>query len=133
MTVPGVGPVTAMRFVAAVDQVERFPNSHALESYVGLVPGENSSSEHKRITALTKAGARKLRWVLIQAAWSARRCRKNDPMVTWALQVEVRRGKFVATVALARKLAGILYAIWRDGSVYDPNHGQGRVCEGAPG
>ena len=90
MTVPGVGPVTAVRFAGAVDQVERFPNSHALESYVGLVPGENSSSERKRITGLTKAGAQKLRWTLIQAAWSARRCRRNDPLVAWALQVEAR-------------------------------------------
>ena len=132
MTVPGVGPVTAVRFAGAVDQVERFPNSHALESYVGLVPGENSSSERKRITGLTKAGARKLRWTLIQAAWSARRCRRNDPMVAWALQVEARRGKFVATVALARKMTGILYAIWRDGSTYHANRGSGPVCEPSP-
>jgi transposase len=129
MTVPGVGPVTAVRFAAAVDEVKRFASSHALESYVGLVPGENSSSERKRITSLTKAGARKLRWALIQAAWSARRCRKTDPIVMWALQVEARRGKCVATVALARKLVGILYAIWRDGSVYDPNHIKASTCD----
>jgi transposase len=118
MTVPGVGPVTAMRFSAAIDDVTRFANAHAVESYIGLVPGEYSSSERQRRTGITKAGASKLRWALVQASWSARRSRPNDPMVLWSHQVEQRRGKRVAMVALARKMAGILYALWRDGTVY---------------
>jgi transposase len=118
MTVPGVGPVTAIRFVAAIDDVSRFGGAHALESYLGLVPGEYSSSERQRRTGITKAGSAKLRWALVQASWSARRCRPRDPMVVWATQVEQRRGRRVAMVALARKIAGILYAVWRDGSEY---------------
>ena len=43
-------------------------------------------------------------------------------MVAWSYQVELRRGRHIATIALARKLAGILYALWRDGSTYDPKH-----------
>lgn len=120
MTVPGVGPVTAVRFVAALDEVERFGNAHAVESYLGLVPGEHSSSERHRRTSITKAGSPQLRWALVQAALSARRWRKHDPMVTWSYQVEARRGRHIAVIALARKLAGILYAIWRDGSTYAP-------------
>jgi transposase len=123
MTVPGVGPVTALRFVAAIDDRTRFASAHRVESYLGLTPGENSSSERQRRTSLTKAGAPRVRWALTQAAWSARRCRPNDPMVVWAKQVELRRGKRVAIVALSRKLAGILYAMWRDGSSYDPSRG----------
>jgi len=118
MTVPGVGPVTAMRFVAAIDDVSRFGGAHAVESYLGLVPGEQSSSDRQRRTGITKAGAAKLRWALVQASWSARRCRPRDPMVIWAGQVELRRGRRVAMVALARKIAGILYALWRDGTIY---------------
>jgi transposase len=121
MTVPGVGAVTAVRFVAAVDEVERFEDAHHLESYLGLVPGESSSSERQQRLSITKAGPKRLRWVLVQAAWSLRtRCRARAalPLQVWADQVEQRRGKRTATVALARKLAGILYAIWRDGSVY---------------
>ena len=118
LTVPGEGPVTAIRFVAAIDDVARFGGAHALESYLGLVPGENSSSERKRRTGITKAGAAKLRWALVQASWSARRCRPNDPMVRWAAQIEQRRGRRIAMVALARKMAGILYALWRDGTTY---------------
>ena len=118
MTVPGVGPLTAVRFLAAIDEVGRFPNAHALESYLGLTPGEDSSSERKRNTSITKAGSRQLRWCLVQAAWVAQRARPSDPMLLWARGIAERRGKGIATVALARKLAGILYALWRHGTTY---------------
>ena len=108
MTVPGVGPVTATRSVAAIDQVSRFPDAHKLESYLGLVPGENSSSEKQRRTGITKAGPSALRWALVQTAWSAQRCKRKDPIHAWADEVERRRGKHVAVLALARKIAGIL-------------------------
>jgi transposase len=122
MTAPGVGPTTSVRFAAAIDSVERFPNAHRVESYLGLTPGENSSCQRKRKTALTKAGPRKLRWALVQAAWAARRYYKDDPLVLWSKEVEKRRGKQVAVMALARRLAGVLYAMWRDGSPYNKNH-----------
>jgi transposase len=123
MSVPGVGPVTAVRYAAAIDDVTRFQSASAVQSYLGLVPGENSSSDRRRVTSITKAGAPQVRWALVQAAWSARRWRKNDPMVRWALEVEARRGRHVAIVALARKLAGIMYAIWPDDSIYDAKRG----------
>jgi transposase len=121
MSVPGVGPVTSIRFVAAVDDVSRFPSAHALQSYLGLVPGEHSSSSKKRRTGITKAGPPRVRWALTQAAWSLRRTRKLDPLSLWAQSVEARRGKRVAIVALARRLAGVLYAMWRDGTRYEPS------------
>lgn len=127
MTVPGVGPVAAMRFLATVDDVARFGNAHQLESYLGLVPGERSSGDRKRVTAITKAGSPKMRWALIQSCWVARRWAREDPMVQWALTIEKRRGKKVAMVALARKMAGILFAIWRDGTSYDPARGASRA------
>jgi len=120
MTAPGAGAITSLRFVAAIDDVTRFSDAHQLESYLGLTPGEDSSSERRRITSITKAGASQVRWVLVQASWAALRCAPNDPMCLWAKQVMLRRGKGIAVVALARKLAGILYALWRDGSTYDP-------------
>jgi transposase len=123
MTVPGVGPVTALRFVAALDERQRFTHAHEVASYLGLVPGEWSSSERKQRTSITKAGAPRVRWALVQAAWSARRHRVDDPMVRWTIEIERRRGKAIAIVALARKLAGILYAIWRDGTIYDASRG----------
>ena len=126
MTVPGVGPLTALRYVAAIDDVSRFPNAHQVESYLGMVPGESSSSERQQRLSITKAGPPALRWVLVQAAWALRtRCRQSTavPLQLWAHRIELRRGKRIATVALARKLAGILYAIWRDGTEYDGARG----------
>lgn len=122
MSVPGVGPVTSMRFVAAIDDVSRFPNAHAVQAFLGLTPGENSSSARQQRTGITKAGPAPVRRTLMQAAWNIRRLRPMDPISQWAMEIEKRRGKFVATVAVARKLAGVLFALWRDGSQYEPNH-----------
>lgn len=123
MTVPGVGPITSLRFIATLDRVDRFDSAHRVESYLGLTPGECSSSDRKRRTSITKAGSPHMRKTLIQAAWAARLGRRNqlDPMVRWSNCVQERRGKNIATVALARKLAGVLFAIWRDGTSYDPS------------
>ncbi len=119
MTIPGVGSITALHFVAAVDQVTRFANAHALESYLGLTPGENSSSERKQRTSITKAGPPQVRRMLVQASWSIWRSRQQDPLVRWGRQLAERRGRPIAIVAMARKLAGMLFAMWRDGTTYD--------------
>lgn len=121
MTIPGVGPITALSFVAALDNVSRFPHAHMVQSYLGLTPGENSSSLRQRRTGITKAGASSVRRALIQAAWAAFLRHPNQPMVRWAAQIADRRGRFVAIVALARKLAGVMFALWRDGTSYQPS------------
>ena len=119
MTVPGIGPVMALRFVAAIDEPGRFATAHRVQSYLGLTPGEHSSSERERRTGITKAGPMELRRTLIQAAWAAMcRVRTSHPMLDWARRLAERRGRPVAAVALARKLAGIMFAMWRDGTTY---------------
>jgi transposase len=93
-----------------------------VESYLGLTPGEDSSGSRQRTTGITKAGSSALRRTLVQAAWSAMRtC--TDPMVRWALEVMHRRGKRIAVIALARKMAGIMYALLRDGTKYNATRG----------
>jgi transposase len=131
MIVPGVGPVTAVAFVATIDRVARFRNAHQLESYLGLVPREWSSSETQRKGSITKAGNTRMRWLLVEAAWCILR-RKKKPETAllrdWADRLALRRGSHVAAVALARRLAGILYAMWRDQTEYDPNQiGRGHM------
>jgi transposase len=86
-------------------------------------PGENSSSMTVRRTGITKAGCSSLRWVLVEAAWCLCRLRPEDPAVLWCKEIAKRRGKTVAIVALARKLIGILFAIWRDGTTYEAHRG----------
>jgi transposase len=120
-TVPGVGVVTSLRYMATLDVATRFRNGAAVGSYVGLVPSEHSSGQSQRKGGITKAGSPAMRSVLVQAAWAAMRSRRhyNDPMVCWARAIARRRGKKIAVVALARKLAGILFAMWRDGTQYN--------------
>ena len=122
ITVPGVGPVTAAAFVATVDDVTRFRNAHQVEAYLGLIPSEWSSSEIQRRGHITKAGNARMRWLLVQGAWCILRRRKRLETAAlrhWAERIAGRRGRAIAAVALARRLAGIKFAIWRDGTDYD--------------
>ena len=122
-TVPGVGAVTAVSFLATLDQASRFQGAHQVESYLGLVPMEWSSSETQRRGHITKAGNSRMRWLLVEAAWRVLAGRPNPAAArlrAWAERIAQRRGKTIAAVALARRLAGIMYAVWRDGASYDP-------------
>lgn len=119
-TMPGVGPVTAVCFVTGIDDVQRFESAHKVTSYLGLTPGENTTGFKTKRTGLTKAGSSRVRWTLNQAAWTMVRSRPNDPVVQWFQQLAGRRGKKIAIAALARKMASILYAMWRDQAPYNP-------------
>jgi transposase len=109
-------------FVATIDDAGRFHRAHEVEAYLGLVPRELSSGESQRRGRITKAGNTRMRWLLVQAAVSILRLR--DPRTValrrWAMGIATRRGKKIAVVALARRLAGLLYAMLRDGTTYEP-------------
>src|SRR5262249_45890479 len=94
--------VTSARYRAAIDDASRFTSAHGVESYLGLTPGECSSSDRQRRTGITKAGPSAPRRMLIESAWAAFRSYPNEPMVQWAMKIAERRGKFVAIVALPR-------------------------------
>ncbi|MCA1567974.1 MAG: hypothetical protein LC803_20490 [Acidobacteria bacterium] len=72
---------------------------------------------------MSKAGGSRARTLLVEAAWALLRWRneKNKALYDWAMRIAARRGRARACVALARKLAGILYAMWRDGTEFDPS------------
>ena len=120
MSMPGVGPITALRFMAAVDDINRFGSAQALTSYLGLTAGERSSGQTRRRTGIIKAGPSAVRHALGQGAWQLWRRRPEDPMVLWARRIAERRNTQIAITALARKMAGVLYAMWRDGQPYRP-------------
>ena len=88
---------------------------------LGLVPSERSSGEQRRVGRITKTGNARARYLLVEAAWRILRSKSADTAAlrAWALTIAARRGKRIAVVALARRLAGILYAMWRDGHAYD--------------
>lgn len=120
-TAPSIGPITSSAVVATVDDITRFKSAHQFEAFIGLVPGERSSGEKRRIGRITKAGNSRVRYLLVEAAWRIMRSKSEETAALreWALLIAVRRGKRVAVVALARRLAGILYAMWRDKAPYN--------------
>lgn len=121
MTAPSIGAVTASALVATIDDITRFASAHQFEAYLGLVPGERSSGEQRCVGPITKAGNRRVRWLLVEAAWRILRSKDPDSAAlrAWARTIAARRGNRIAVVALARRLAGVLYAMWRDGVGYD--------------
>ena len=118
-SVPGVGPIVALTFRAFVDDVTRFASASHVSAAIGLVPREDSSAERRHRGHLTKAGPRELRSLLIQAAWACWRSQASASLRAWVERVASRRGKRIAVVGLARRLSRIMYALWRDQSVFN--------------
>jgi transposase len=120
-TMPKVGRIAALTFLAAVDQVERFPTSRKLVGYSGLAPTVRSSGERTHYGAISRAGRAELRgvWVQIAHLVAADKSAATAPLRKWFSRVAYHRGKKTAIVALARKLLTIAYRILRDETVYD--------------
>jgi len=118
MQQPGVGPITGLALALAVGPIERFRNSRKLVSYLGLNPREASSGGKQRLGAISKQGNSLVRWLLVEAAQTAAR---QDPHLRRMYQrLGFRRGKAVAKVAIARKLAVRLYWVLREASQPSP-------------
>ena len=120
-TIPGVGVLTAAGVVAVLDDITRFPSAHTVEAYLGLVPREDSSADRRHRGAITKAGNTRARWLLVEAGWRILRTKTPEAAAlrTWGQAIAARRGKRIAAVAVARRLAGVMYAMWRDERDYD--------------
>lgn len=131
--IPGIGPVTSITFVTVLGEASRFAGAKQVRAYLGLVPQEESSGERQRRGHITKAGNSRVRSLLVEVAWLILSSKKEElqGLKQWAARIAERRGKRIAVVALARKLAGILYAMWRDGTQFDPARLHQPVAEGA--
>jgi transposase len=120
-TVPGVATIVASAFVSVIDDAGRFEHAHQVESYLGLVPGENSSGGKRRVGAITKQGNRYVRALLVESAQTIlRQNPADDPLRQWAHAIVKRRGNRIAVVALARRLVGVLWSMWHHDTFYDP-------------
>jgi transposase len=116
MTQPGVGPITAMAFVLTIGDVQRFPRSKQVASYVGLIPREYSSGGHQRFGAISKQGNRFLRMLLVEAAQSV--VRYDPGFRNEYLHRCHKKPKGVAKVAAARKLTVRLYWMLKTNTAY---------------
>jgi len=122
MEVPGVGPLTATAVMASVADPHHFRSGRDFAANLGLVPREHSSGGKQRLYGITRRGDSHLRTLLIHGARSALRCAGNkiDRQLRWASSLAVRRNFNVAAVALANKMARIIWAILAHGRSYVP-------------
>src|ERR1700692_3727133 len=116
ITHPGVGPLTALAFVLIIGRAERFQCGKQIASYLGLVPSEESSGDRRRLGHITKQGNSLLRFLLVEAAQVT--VRSLPEWRSKYFHLAMRRGRKIAKVAMARKLAVHLYWMWRQGWDY---------------
>src|SRR5262249_48419114 len=115
MTVPGVGPITALCFLATIDEPTRFRRSRSVGAYVGLTTRRYASGEIDWTGRISKCGDKMLRSYLFEAAGVLlTRVPKWSALKAWGMRLAKRNGLRKATVAVARKLAVILHRMWMD-------------------
>ena len=120
MTVPGVGPVTALAFKATIDDPARFARSRSVGAYVGLTSRRHASGEVDWSGRISKCGDAMLRSYLFEAAGVLlTRVPKWCAVKAWGRRLAKRNGLSKAKVAVARKLAVILHRMWIDGTEFN--------------
>lgn len=132
LQIPGIGLLTATALRAAIVDIQRFPSGRHLASWLGLTAREYSSGERRRLGRISKRGDAYLRTLLIHgaravlnASLAAARCgRALDHLRAWAIGIESRCGYNKATVALANKLARIVWASWKYERPFNGNWGR---------
>ncbi len=117
MTVPGIGPITALAFHSAIDEPSRFRRSRSVGAYIGLTSRRHASGEIDWSGRISKCGDRMLRTYLFEAAGVLlTRVPHWCSLKAWGLRLAKRIGFKKAKIAVARKLAVILHRMWRDGT-----------------
>jgi len=122
-SMPDVGRIASLTFLAAVDEVDRFSSSRKLISYSGLSPTVRASGERVEYGSISREGRSELRAVWVQVAHRVAHDSRpaTRPLRWWFERVAARRGKKTATVALARKLLTIAYHLVKYEQDYDPS------------
>jgi transposase len=116
MTIPGIGPLTALLFLAEVGDVHRFESARQVVSYAGLAPRVRASGGHVHLGPITKQGSPWLRWIFTQAAVSA--THHPGALQCFYNRIKNRHGSQTAATALARKLLTLAYSVSKNGHPY---------------
>lgn len=128
MSVPGVGPITALAFRATIDRPDRFRRSRDIGAHLGLTPARCQSGETDIQVKISRCGDELARTALYEAAHTLlMRSKKWSSLRAWGMNIARHRGMARARVAVARKLAVILHRMWSDGAEFrwgkDPANG----------
>lgn len=117
-SVPGIGKITAFAIAAYMGDFRDFSNRGAVSSFIGLVPRVDHSCTIRRTGHISKTGNRQLRSLLVMAAWSHVRTKKDSPIKAFYLRLRESKGKKKAIVATARKIMETVYAMSKTGEFY---------------
>lgn len=120
MSIPGVGPLTALVVRAEVGDINRFGSAEALINYCGLAPSVSQSSEHTRYGKLNRFCNKFLKYVLVLRAQNVSRSKADNPMRQTYWRVVVK-GKNHAKIAVARQLVRIIYSMLKNKTRWDPS------------
>ena len=124
MTMPGIGPITAVAYVAALERPDTFKRSRAVGAWLGLTPRRFQSGEIDYDGHISRRGDGQLRALLYEAAAVLlTRVRTESGLRQWGLMLRKRLGFKRAATALARKMAVILHAMWKSGTSFNPTLG----------
>ena len=119
MEVPGVGPVLASAIVATVPDPAAFKSGRNLAAWIGLVPRQNSSGGKEKLGGITKQGDRYLRQLLVAGALAViRYAQRHGTKRPWLVHLLARRTPMIAAVALANKMARMIWAMMMTGERY---------------
>lgn len=119
-TVDGVGPITALAFVAEVDDPKRFEDSKDVAAYIGLTPTQYSSGEMQRQGGISKKGSKHTRCLLVEAATTLlTRCQVWSKLKAWGVKLMKKIGKKKAIIAVARKLAVTMHKMLITGKAFE--------------
>lgn len=123
MTVPGVGPATALGFASTIAAHERFKDPKHVASYLGLVPRVYQSGATHFHGRITKQGDKLVRWLLIESASCLlTRTKASFPLKEWGLKLAEKKGMAKAKIAVARRLAILLFTLWRKNIDFSLTH-----------
>jgi len=127
--VPGVGVLTATALLALVGDIRRFRTGRHFASFLGLTPKEDSSAGRRHLGVISKQGDVYVRMLVTHGArsfvWHAKAATPRTSLQQWAVHLEQRRGHNVATVAVANKLARIVWAVWGQQRPFAAQHRPG--------
>jgi transposase len=125
MSIPAVGVIIALAYIAVIDNPERFKHSSSVGAYLGLTPRRHQSGEVDCAGRISKCGDGLLRAYLFQAANAILTRKVTDSTLrSWGRALVMRIGLRRATVAVARKLAVIMHAVWKNDRDFE--------CAGVP-
>jgi transposase len=129
MTAPGVGVLVALTYISVIDEPKRFTKSSSVGAYIGLTPRRFQSGQDDYTGHISRCGDRLLRSYLFEAAGIIlHRVTKWSPLKSWGTRIAKRIGTKKATVAVARKLAGILFCMLRDGKEFQWSAKEGKAA-----